>query len=248
VARTEHSQEIPLITFRKYLLLPLFSLAAATAYGQDEEGFSGRVAFGYLATSGNTENTNMSGSFDTFWNYAPWHHSLTGAAVRASSSDVDTAEAYALNWQSDYDLSERSYVYGLLAWNDDKFSGYKSQTREVIGYGRRFIDTDVHVLNGEIGGGARQADLRTGMNQDESIIRLSGDYLWNISETSTFTQTLSIESGSDNTFTESVSKISAEVRGNLSIVFSYTLRNNSDVPVDTEKRDTFTAVALEYTF
>ena len=33
-----------------------------------------------------------------------------------------------------------------------------------------------------------------------------------------------------------------------SVVLSYTIRNNSDVPVGTEKTDTFTAVALEYTF
>ena len=139
-------------------------------------------------------------------------------------------------------------IIGLIAWNQDKFSGYDQQIREVVGYGKRLIDTDVHKLNGEIGGGARQADLRDGASQDEAIIRLSGDYLWNISETAEFTQTLSIESGSDNTFTEAVTKLTAQIRGNFSVILSYTIRNNSDVPVGIEKTDTFTAVALEYTF
>ncbi len=235
-------------TFFVQLLPAVLLLVANCVHAQDEEGFSGRAAFGYLATSGNTDNKTMSTSFDLGWHYAPWHHSFKGAAVRASSSGVDTAEAYSLDWQTGYDFNDTTYAFGLIAWNQDKFSGYDQQVREVVGYGKRLIDTDVHKLNGEIGGGARQADLRDGASQDEAIIRLSGDYLWNISETAEFTQTLSIEGGSDNTFTEAVTKLTAQIRGSFSVILSYTLRNNSDVPVDTEKTDTFTAVALEYTF
>jgi putative salt-induced outer membrane protein len=233
---------------RRLLLFIFLTLATGTSYAQDEEGFSGRAAFGYLATSGNSDNKTMSSNFDLGWNYAPWHHSFKGAAVQASSSNVNTAEAFALDWKTDYDLGENTYAYGLIAWTNDKFSGYDSQTRQAVGYGRRFIDTERHILNGEAGAGARQAELRTGMKQDEGIFRLSGDYLWNISETSDFSQTLAIESGSNNTFTESVSKLTADIRDNLSVIFSYTIRNNSDVPASTKKRDTFTAVALEYTF
>jgi len=230
-------------------LVPAVLLVVANyAHAQDEEGFSGRAAFGYLATSGNTDNKTMSTSFNLGWHYAPWHHSLKGAAVRASSSGIDTAEAYSLDWQTGYDFNDTTYAFGLIAWNQDKFSGYDQQIREVVGYGKRLIDTDVHKLNGEIGGGARQADLRDGASQDEAIIRLSGDYLWNISETAEFTQTLSIEGGSDNTFTEAVTKLTAQIRGSFSVILSYTLRNNSDVPVGIEKTDTFTAIALEYTF
>ena len=233
---------------RRLALLPVLVLATATGYAQDEEGISSRVALGYLATSGNADNENLVSSFDLAWNYVPWHHSLTGSAVRASAENVTTAEAYSLEWQSDYDLSERSYVFGLIAWNEDKFSGYDQQIREVIGYGWRFIDTERHALNGEVGAGARQADLRDGMSQDEAILRLSGDYLWTISETAEFSQTLAIESGADNTYTETVTKLTADIRSNFSVVLSYTIKNNSDVPVGTEKTDTFTALALEYTF
>jgi putative salt-induced outer membrane protein len=34
----------------------------------------------------------------------------------------------------------------------------------------------------------------------------------------------------------------------LNLVFSYTIKNNSDVPVGTEKTDTFTAINIEYPF
>lgn len=231
----------------RYALVPML-LLAVTGHAQNQAGFSGRVALGYLATGGNTENETFSSNFDLDWNRAPWHHALTGAAVRASTDNVTTAEAYSLDWQSDYDLSERSYVFGLIAWNDDQFSGYDQQIRAVLGYGRRFIATERHALNGEVGAGARQADLRDGTNEDETILRLSGDYLWIISETAEFSQSLAIESGSFNTYTETVTRLTADIRGNLSIVFSYTIKNNSEVPVGIENTDTFTAIALEYTF
>ena len=232
----------------RYALVPILLLATVTGYAQNQAGFSGRVALGYLATSGNTENETFSSNFDLDWNRAPWHHALTGAAVRASTDNVTTAEAYSLDWQSDYDLSERSYVFGLVAWNDDQFSGYDQQIRAVLGYGRRIIATERHALNGEVGAGARQADLRDGTNEDESILRLSGDYRWIISETAEFSQSLSIESGSFNTYTETVTRLTADIRGNLSIVFSYTIKNNSEVPAGIENTDTFTAIALEYAF
>ena len=77
--------------------------------------------------------------------------------------------------------------------------------------------------------GARQADLRDGTTQDEGILRLSGDYLWRISETARFNQTLAIESGSDNTYLEAKSSLSADIRDSLALVVSYTIKSNSDV-------------------
>ena len=232
----------------RFALLAVLVLATATGYAQDEEGFAGRVAFGFLSTTGNAENETFNTTFDLDWTNAPWHHALTGAAVRASTNDVTTAEAYSLDWQSDYDLSDRSYLFGVVAWNDDRFSGYDQQIREAVGYGRRFIDTERHALNGEVGAGARQADLRDGTTQDESILRLSSDYLWTISETAEFSQSLAIDSGSFNTYTESITKLTMDILGNISIVVSYTIKTNSDVPAGTVNTDTFTAIAVEYTF
>jgi putative salt-induced outer membrane protein len=139
-------------------------------------------------------------------------------------------------------------MFGRAAWDRDKFSGYDQQLREIIGYGRRFIDTDRHQLNGEIGAGFRQSDLRDGSSEDETILRLATDYTFQISETAEFKQVIGIESGDDNTFTESITALKADLWEDLALVFSYTIKNNSDVPPGIEKKDTFTAIALEYSF
>ena len=63
-----------------------------------------------------------------------------------------------------------------------------------------------------------------------------------------FVQTLIVESGSDNTYMESISEVKARLVGNIALVASYTIKRNSSVPVGSEKRDTFTAISLEYAF
>lgn len=233
---------------RSLFVVAIFALLATTSFAQDEEGFSGRAGLGYLSTTGNTETESLNVNFEMGWNYAPWHHRFAGLAVQSSTSGVSTAEAYALNWKSDYDINEESYWYGVAAWNKDEFSPYEQQSRIAGGYGRRIIQTERHELSGEIGAGYRQSDLRDGTSTDKSILRLSGDYVWTISETSRFAQTLAIESGSDNTYTEAVSSLGVDINDDLALVVSYTLRNNSDVLPGTEKTDTFTAVTIEYSF
>ena len=227
----------------------LVALSVAAAMAQDEEeGLSAQVALGYIATSGNSDSENLSLGFGGDYYAEVWHHNLEGRAVQASTSGITTAEAYGLAWQSARDFGEKSYLFARAAWDKDKFSGYDQQIREVVGYGRHFIDTERHELNGEIGVGLRQSDLRDGTSEDESIARLSMDYAFQLSDTAEFKQAIGIESGSDNTYTESVTSLAADVWTDLAIVLSYIVKRNSDVPVGTVRKDTFTSVALEYSF
>jgi putative salt-induced outer membrane protein len=237
---------------RKFLALTTAAAGLAgmttTASAQPPMGFKGQVAFGYLSTTGNSENENMNLSFGGQYDREKWHHALNGLAVKASSSNTTTAEAYGLAWKSNYDLSAKSYLFGTVAWDQDKFSAYDQQTREVFGYGRHFIDLERHKLNGEAGIGFRQADLRSGLSQNESIARLGAQYQWLLSDTARFSQVVAIESGSSNTHSEWVSSLKADIMKKFAIVLSYTVKNNSTVPTGIEKRDTFTAISLQYSF
>jgi putative salt-induced outer membrane protein len=85
---------------------------------------------------------------------------------------------------------------------------------------------------------------------------LRGLYTWQISENAAFVQKLAVLSGSDNTYTESVSELKAGIIGNLSMVLGYTWKHNTDVEIDDslvpprafDKTDTYTTVSLEYLF
>jgi len=227
---------------------------SATALAQQpteagQEGpWSGKATLGYLATTGNAENSSLNAGFEVAYTSGNWMHSLTGVAINAAQQDVTTAEAYGLGWKTDYTLSEFSYIYGRVDWRKDQFSGYNQQLSETLGYGRRLIDTEAHTLNAEIGVGARQLEAQDGTEEDDVVLRGGFDYAWRLSETAEFTQLLAVESGDTNTFIESITALSATLINDLALVASYTIRNNSDVPVGLEKTDTFTALSLEYTF
>ena len=165
-----------------------------------------------------------------------------------------TAEAYKAGYQGKFDLSGRTYLFGLLDYNKDRFSSYDQQVFETLGIGQRILKKDKHELNGEISAGASQqtlvlADPPGGTDDiNEAVFRVSADYKWKITDNSTFSQKLSTSSGSSNTYTESMTELSAGIIGALSMVLGYTVRHNSDVEAGKDKTDTFASISLEYTF
>jgi putative salt-induced outer membrane protein len=66
--------------------------------------------------------------------------------------------------------------------------------------------------------------------------------------TAAFRQSVTAAAGDENTYSESVTAISARLLGDLALVASYTIKHNSDVPPLTEKSDRYTALSLEYSF
>jgi putative salt-induced outer membrane protein len=244
-------------------------LCASMAGAQDSSPWSGRVAAGYLASSGNTDTTAFNFDGEVNYDVNKWHNNLLGRAIMQSTDNDATAEAYKLAYNLKYDLTERTYLFGLLDYNNDRFSSYDQQMFEIVGIGRRFIVSEKHNLSGEVGIGASQSDFRDckaadnpldpdfcgppqpapfGTSENEATYRASGEYSWQISENASFLQRLAVNFGSSNTRTESLTELRAGIVGNIALVLSYSVVNNSDVAPGTDKTDTFTAISLEYAF
>lgn len=225
--------------------LPL-SLCAEDA--EEQSPWAGKATLGYLATSGNTENSTLNTGFEVGYTSGQWAHLLEAAAISASENEKTTAEAYDLGWKSEREITDQDFLFGRLQWRKDNFGAFDTQFSQAVGYGRRLIDNDKHKLNAELGVGARQSELQLGGKESETIFTAGGYYRWQLAETAEFRQDLTIEVGGENTYTESVTAISAKLLGELALVASYTIKNNSDVPPLTEKTDTYTALSLEYLF
>ncbi len=226
----------------------LFAAPGIAQPAEDEGPWSGKATLGYLATSGNTENSNLNSGFELGYAAGRWIHRATARAINATENKVTTSEAYELGFKSEFSINEHDFLFGRLKWRKDRFSTYEQQFSQTVGYGRRLIDREAHKLNVEIGAGARQSELVDGTSENEFITRGGLDYTWLLSETATFTQEISIESGSDNTYSESITALKARLLGDLALVASYTVKHNSDVLPLLEKTDTYTALSLEYAF
>ena len=215
---------------------------------EEDSPWSGSVTLGYLATTGNTEGSSLNSGAEINYTLELWEHQATAAAVFTTEDKITTAEAYDAGWKSARNLTEHNYLYGRLDWRKDRFGSILEQFSQTIGYGRRLIDKEKHQLNGELGFGARQSDLSDDTNENDFIYTGRLTYTWQISETASFGQSLLVESGSSNTFTESVTNLRAQLVGGLSLVVSYTVRNNSYVVQGDFNTDTRTSLSLEYGF
>lgn len=223
-------------------------LAQEEAANEETSPWSGKANLGYLATSGNTENSSLNSGFEVAYTSGKWAHILNFLAINSSESEQTTAELYELGWKTEYNFSEYNFMFGRANWRKDRFSAYNTQMSQTAGYGRRLIDSGAHTLSVEVGAGARQSELQDGRSENDLIFRGGLDYKWTFSETADFTQVFVVESGDVNTYMQSISAVRAQLIGSLALVASYTVKNNSDVPPGTEKTDTFTALSLEYGF
>jgi putative salt-induced outer membrane protein len=223
-------------------------LAQAAPATEEESPWSGAVSLGYLSTSGNTNTTSYSTKVGVGYQSGDWKHAFSGSAQGSDTEEVTTAEAYQAGWKSELSFTEHDFLFGTVDWRKDRFSGVDQQITEAIGYGRRILDTPKHLLSVGLGVGHRQADLSDGTSESGVIGRGSVDYNWKFSETANFDQKLVVESGSDNTYIESVSAVRAKLLSDFALVLSYTIKQNSDVPIGTEKTDKMTAISIEYAF
>lgn len=222
--------------------------------GEPEDEFAGRIQFGYLAATGNSETTNINSKVLLGWDKVKWRHAVIASGIYSRDDESTIAERYRAGYKADRKLSEKNYLFGTVSWEQDVFSGYEQRTIEAVGYGRRLLESEKHVLDLEIGVGARQTELvavagmAEGVEQDETIGRLAGDYKWKFAENSDFSQHFVVESGDLNTYIESVTSVTSQLLGELDLVVSYTVQRNSDVPVGLEKTDTYTTVSVQYNF
>ena len=232
------------------------ALIAGLAAPAMADEVTGKVELGALRTSGNSESESLNAGFALNHSRNKWKNFFTAAAFSASQEDdatgddQQTAERYTAGYKTTYDFSKFNYAFATLSWEKDLFGGIRERTTETVGYGRRLIANDRHKLDAEIGGGARQQETQKpeSLRESDAIARAALKYLWVISKTSEFSQSLLVESGDTNTYSESISALKLSIIGPTFVNISYTVKNNSDVPAGNEKTDTFLALNVSYEF
>lgn len=224
-------------------------IAPVQAQESAAEGWSGEAELGFVVTGGNTDTETFNTKIKLSHEAAPWRHTGRLDVLKGSDNGDTNADRVAASVKTDRSLDDASYLYGLLNYEDDEFSGYDYRASESVGYGRRLLRSDAVSLNVEAGFGARQSELSaTGENQDEGIVRVAGLLEWAISDATRFTQELDSETGSDFTVTRSLSALSAQIAGNLAAKFTVRVSHTSDVPPGVDKTDTETSTTLVYKF
>lgn len=231
-----------------WCLLPLI-LNAADSTESDPGVWKGVGELGYTSTSGNSDSENLNASLGISREIEKWKHSASLRTIQAESEGETSADSLVFKGRSEYAFGEKSYMFGKLRYEDDEFSGYDYQTSVSFGVGSRFIEDEKQLLDASAGLGYRTIkDSATKDTEDEAIVTADLIYEYKISETATFRETILIESGDENTYSESDTSLTFRIVGNLAAKISYLVKRNSEVPPDIDKTDEITTVSLVYDF
>lgn len=235
-------------------IIPIFFLllfSGFAGYAQDEadNDWHGEGSLGITNISGNSDSETINAKLGLEREIEAWKHSGSLAAIRAETDGDESADSVVLRARSEYSFSDKSYWFGQFRREEDEFSGFDSQTSITVGAGTRLMESAPHLLDVSIGVGARRLEPQDSDETEEDGVVVAGlDYHYTISETASLGQTLTIEDGSENTYTEAETTLLTQIEGNLAAKISFLLKRNSDVPEGTDKSDRITTVSLVYGF
>ncbi len=237
----------------------------------EADGWTGSIGAGLVMTGGNTETESGNAVFHVTRTIGAWNHNLNTTALWTADAVRTTAEKYFLSFQTNRDLTDKSYLFAIASYDDDRFSSFDYQASTAVGYGYQVIDNDTMKLKLEAGPGYRVSrpfvyqtdamganvvDPDTGLpikigvapKDSEMIGRLAQSFNWKFSDNAKLIQELNVEAGSDNTVSRFLVAVETNVVGSIALRVSYGIKNNTDVAPGLEKTDTETAITLAYGF
>lgn len=214
--------------------------------------WSGDIEFGYADTSGNTEETTVSSAISIQREKDAWRYNLDADSLNTSSDSERTGEKYFISNRLAYQYNEYDYSFLYGSYDDDRFSGFDYQATVAVGYGRRLLNDEMMKWDIEIGPGYRvnkvADETLNAEDTEEVIIRAFSKYLWKFSETASFSQSINVEAGDDNTISTAETAIKMAVIGQLSVKLSYNIKYTEEVPEGNRHADKQTIVSLSYAF
>ncbi|HET9482492.1 MAG TPA: DUF481 domain-containing protein [Xanthomonadales bacterium] len=224
--------------------LAILALASAPA-AVGAADWNPSAEFGLVITSGNSDTSNVNGKFAMKGEDEAWIHEYYALALRGEVEDEVTANRYEAGGKSGYKLSDRSYLFGSLRYENDDFAPFEYQATASLGYGWFAIrDTDTTLLF-EIGPGYRRLEpVGGGDAEGEAIVRGYADFKHALTANTALYDTLLVEAGSDNTFAQNDLGVQVAMNKTLALKAGFQVRHNTDVGPGVDKTDTLTLVNL----
>jgi putative salt-induced outer membrane protein len=253
----------------KNLVIACALALSSVAQAQEWKGVG---EFGLAITGGNTDTTNINGKLGLVKETEAWKHEfgigilkasakqfvllpvtttnngVTVTQFQATQQTVDTANRYDASWTSGYKLSETSYIFGSLRYENDDFLSFDSQSVASLGYGFYPIKDESTTLLFELGAGYRRIDFGN-TSEGDAVLRGKMDFNHKLTDTTVIYDTFLIEAGSDNKFMQNDLGLAVKISDAFAVKAGFQIRRNSDViGVGVKKTDRLFTTNLVYSF
>lgn len=210
--------------------------------------WTGKVELGGYITTGNSDTAGATGIAQATREGLKWRHKFYVQADYAESLGVATRRHLLAQWQPNYKIDDRSYVYGATVFESDPFLGYHERYSLSAGAGYGLVKEPAVTLSLELGPAYRHTRFIDQRVEESVAGRGSLDFDWKISPQITFTQDASGYLEKFNSSLSSTSALSAKVLGPLAASVSYAVQYESQPPEGRKTTDTVGRASLVYSF
>lgn len=250
-------------------LLALIGLTPAVGFCDDpapppQDVWTGKGQAGYTSSQGNSESKAANVALDAAIVDGPWQQSVHLAGLYGQSAGIVAAERWEVAGQTNYDLTSQLYTFGGLRYQHDMFSGFEYQASVTAGMGYKFFNSDATKLDVQVGAGyktfrpeiliddpdgsGRVIARDVQPTESGAIGTLGVNYAQVLTKTTTLTDKMLVESGSDDTLITNTLAIAVKVSTKLALSVGYNVQDNTSPPVGAKHVDTLETLNLVYAF
>lgn len=229
------------------LLAIICALPFAVLAEEKEQGFDGSVELGINFSTGNTESEDVSARTDLSYRAGDWKHELGAQLINSKENDIQTDEEYRLEIGTNYDYSDRSFLFGEASYVKNRFSGFDYRISEVLGVGHTWVEIPYLTWSSQVGGGFQHTETTTGVKEDSPLARFENSLDIKVTETTDFSNKIRIDASEISTF-ETETSLKNAISDSLFLKITVQTETLSDAPAGNEKTDTDTTVNIAYEF
>jgi len=248
-------------------LLPLISYTAVAKNAEQKSEITASAELGFLYKTGNTKSADIKAGFNLAHKKEKWRTVLAFNILTKKLETEDDAgnEAFETTdnkWdiitQTNYSIDkvEKNYVYGNFAHEQDKFSGFESQSSLSTGWGRHWYETKTTSFFADIGPGikydiTRKTETIESTSDTSFILQAQALYKHKFNEHVEFKQffvaRLATTSG-ENSVYKSETSVTAKLIDALQLKFAIRIDYDTEVEEGFENTNSETSMTFIYSF
>ncbi len=226
-------------------MLALLLVPAASLAQEAEKPFTMDANAAYLKSTGSSNKETIKGLLDMQYKMDAWTHQFHGEGFNEADNSLGqhTTERYLAYEKSNWNFTERDYLFVKPQWEKDLQSIYVYQALLAAGYGRSFIKSDAMLLNIDVGAGVRRSKFDVGGDtKDDAIGNLALKYEWKFTRHARINEDMSLEAGDAGTITRTRTALTADITDVLGLTLSYETKHDSEI----DGGDSLTSFGLSY--
>ncbi len=235
--------------------------------------FTASAELGFLYLTGNNRSSDIKTGIDLRFEQGQWASSLN-ANLLIKKADVES-EVGPNELQTSFDTTEQkwkivgktnyfinamtqNYIYGNVSYENNRFSGFASQSSVSSGWGRRWIETKDYSFDADIGPGFKRdvpqnslAEDNLALTQDSIILQAQMTFIAQINEHIEFKQFGAIKhaiESEENSIYSAESSITSRLIDSLQLKVSFLIDYNSKVEEENKNLTTESSILLVYNF